>query len=77
VDGKFADTVLGRFQKGREQFAGILEGKGTRDPLDGPFAGRLTRSRARFAFRKSKCEQRLRHFQNLRWLGGSGVSWRN
>ena len=40
VDGKFADAVLGRFQKDKEQFIAVLEGKGTRDPLDRPFAGR-------------------------------------
>src|ERR1019366_2049049 len=40
VDGKVADAVLGRFQKGKEQFVAVLEGKGARDPLDHPFAGR-------------------------------------
>ena len=40
VDGEFADAVLGRFQKDKEQFVAVLEGKGTRDPLDRPFAGR-------------------------------------
>ena len=40
VDGKFADAVLGRFQKDSAQFIAVLEGKGTRDPLDRPFAGR-------------------------------------
>jgi hypothetical protein len=40
VNGEFADAVLGRFQKGKEQFIAVLEGKGTRDPLDRPFAGR-------------------------------------
>jgi hypothetical protein len=40
VDGKFADAVLGRFQKDNPQFIAALEGKGTRDPLDRPFAGR-------------------------------------
>ena len=34
VDGKFADAVLGRFQKDKQQFIVALEGKGTRDPLD-------------------------------------------
>ena len=29
-----------RFQKDKEQFIAVLEGKGTRDPLDRPFAGR-------------------------------------
>src|ERR1019366_845252 len=32
VDGKVADAVLGRFQKGKEQFVAVLEGKGARDP---------------------------------------------
>ena len=40
VDGKFADAVLGRFQKDNPQFIAALEGKGTRDPLDRPFSGR-------------------------------------
>jgi hypothetical protein len=40
VDGKVADAVLGRFQKDKEQFIAVLEGKGTRDPLDRPYAGR-------------------------------------
>jgi hypothetical protein len=40
VDGKFADAVLGRFQKDKTQFIAALEGKGTRDPLERPFAGR-------------------------------------
>jgi len=40
VDGKFADAVLGRFQNDKAQFVAVLEGKGTRDPLDRPFAGR-------------------------------------
>jgi hypothetical protein len=39
VDGKVADAVLGRFQKHKEQFVAVLEGKGARDPLDHPFAG--------------------------------------
>jgi hypothetical protein len=39
VDGKWADAVLGEFNgKGRPIVA--LEGKGTKDPLDRPFAGR-------------------------------------
>ena len=40
VDGKFADAVLGDFREGKEQFVVALEGKGPRDPLDRPFAGR-------------------------------------
>jgi hypothetical protein len=59
VDGKVADAVLGRFQKGKEQFVGVLEGKGARDPLDRPFAGRLTLLRAWLPSREAKREQRL------------------
>jgi hypothetical protein len=40
VDGEFADAVLGRFGKEKAQFITAVEGKGTRDPLDRPFAGR-------------------------------------
>ena len=40
VDGKFADAVLGCFQEAKEQFIVVVEGKGTRDPLERPFAGR-------------------------------------
>src|SRR5271166_5887136 len=40
VDGKFADAVLGLFGKAKNQFIAVVEGKGTRDPLDRPFAGR-------------------------------------
>jgi hypothetical protein len=36
---EFADAVLGRFKKDKEQFIAVVEGKDTRDPL-GPFAGR-------------------------------------
>ena len=39
-DGQFADAVLGRFSADKEEFIMALEGKGTRDPLDRPFAGR-------------------------------------
>ncbi len=39
VDGKYADAVLGEFN-GRERPVVAVEGKGTRDPLDRPFAGR-------------------------------------
>lgn len=39
VDGKFADAVLGEFN-GHQRFAVAIEGKGPRDPLDRPFAGR-------------------------------------
>jgi hypothetical protein len=40
VDGEVADAVLGRFQKDKEEFLAVLEGKGSRDPLDRPFGGR-------------------------------------
>ena len=40
VHDKVADAVLGRFQKDKEQFIAVVEGKGARDPLDRPFAGR-------------------------------------
>jgi hypothetical protein len=55
VDGKFADAALGRFQKGKEQFVAVLEGKGARDPLDRPFAGR----------RMSAVDQAYRYAINL------------
>ena len=55
VDGKFADAVLGRFQKDKAQFVAVLEGKGTRDPLDRPFAGR----------RMSAVDQAYRYAINL------------
>jgi hypothetical protein len=40
VDGQFADAVLGRFEKDKQQFLVALEGKGSRAPLDRSFAGR-------------------------------------
>ncbi len=40
VDGEFADAVLGDFGRGPERFIVALEGKGPKDPLDRPFAGR-------------------------------------
>ena len=55
VDGKVADAVLGRFQKDQEQFVAVLEGKGARDPLDRPFAGR----------RMSAVDQAYRYAINL------------
>ena len=55
VDGKVADAVLGRFQKDTEQFVAVLEGKGARDPLDRPFAGR----------RMSAVDQAYRYAINL------------
>jgi hypothetical protein len=55
VDGEFADAVLGRFQKNKQQFIAALEGKGARDPLDRPFAGR----------RMSAVDQAYRYAINL------------
>jgi hypothetical protein len=40
VDGKFADAALGRFNGEPSSFTAVLEGKGPKDPLDQPFAGR-------------------------------------
>jgi hypothetical protein len=40
VDGKFADAVLGDFGRAADRFIVALEGKGPKDPLDRPFAGR-------------------------------------
>jgi hypothetical protein len=40
VDGKYADAVLGNFHASKEEFIVALEGKGPKDPLDRPFAGR-------------------------------------
>ena len=40
VDGKYADAVLGDFRPGAQRFVVAVEGKGPKDPLDRPFAGR-------------------------------------
>ena len=40
VDGKFADAVLGDFRPDSERFVVAVEGKGPKDPLDRPHAGR-------------------------------------
>lgn len=40
IDGKYADAVLGEFRKDSERFVVAVEGKGPKDPLDRPFAGR-------------------------------------
>lgn len=40
VEGEFADAVLGNFGQGTEKVVVALEGKGPKDPLDRPFAGR-------------------------------------
>jgi hypothetical protein len=54
VDGKFADAVLGQFN-GEPHYLVALEGKGPRDPLDRPFAGR----------RMSAVDQAYRYAINL------------
>ena len=55
--GKFADAALGRFSTagGQPEFVAVLEGKGPRDPLDRPFAGR----------KLSAVDQALRYAVNL------------
>jgi hypothetical protein len=60
VDGKFADAVLGRFTATDKEFVVAVEGKGPRDPLDLPFAGR----------KMSAVDQCYRYAINLRcdWL---------
>ncbi len=40
VNGEYADAALGRFTTEEKKFIVAVEGKGTRDPLDRPFAGR-------------------------------------
>ncbi|HEY7545148.1 MAG TPA: hypothetical protein VID27_09710, partial [Blastocatellia bacterium] len=40
VDGKYADAVLGRFRPTAQDYLVAVEGKGPKDPLDRPFAGR-------------------------------------
>ncbi len=57
VDGKFADAALGRFATTGEkpECLAAVEGKGPRDPLDRPFAGR----------KLSAVDQALRYAVNL------------
>lgn len=55
VDGQFADAVLGRFHEDQARFTVAVEGKGSRDPLDRPFAGR----------RMSAVDQAYRYAINL------------
>ena len=55
VDGKFADAVLGRFGDSVEQPVVALEGKGLKDPLERPYAGR----------RMSAVDQAYRYAINL------------
>jgi hypothetical protein len=40
VDGQFADAVIGQFRPAGNQYVIAVEGKGPKDPLDRPFAGR-------------------------------------
>ena len=40
VDGKYADAVLGELAPSQGRFVVAVEGKGPKDPLDRPFAGR-------------------------------------
>ncbi len=60
VDGQVADAAIGRFGTGEPKFIVALEGKGTRDPLDRPFAGR----------RMSAVDQAYRYAINLQcdWI---------
>jgi len=57
VDGKFADAALGRFSLADDatEYVAAVEGKGPRDPLDRPFAGR----------KMSGVDQALRYAVNL------------
>ncbi|WP_395745417.1 Eco57I restriction-modification methylase domain-containing protein [Prosthecobacter sp.] len=55
VDGQFADAALGRFTSETKKFIVAVEGKGTRDPLERPFAGR----------RMSAVDQAYRYAINL------------
>lgn len=55
VEGEFADAVLGRFAAQRNEFVVALEGKGPKDPIDRPHAGR----------RLSAVEQAYRYAINL------------
>ncbi len=40
ANGKFADAVLGEFEPVAKRYVAAVEGKGPKDPLDRPFAGR-------------------------------------
>ncbi len=40
ANGKFADAVLGEFGAEAKRYVAAVEGKGPKDPLDRPFAGR-------------------------------------
>lgn len=55
VDGQYADAVIGNFRPANQQFVVAVEGKGPKDPLDRPFAGR----------RMSAVDQAYRYAINL------------
>ena len=55
VDGNYADAVIGNFLPSSQQYLIALEGKGPKDPLDRPFAGR----------RMSAVDQGYRYAMNL------------
>lgn len=40
IDGKYADAVLGDFEKKQERFVVAVEGKGPKDPLERPYGSR-------------------------------------
>ena len=40
ANGKYADAVLGEFERTSKRYVAAVEGKGPKDPLDRPFAGR-------------------------------------
>ena len=56
VDGKVADAVLARFQKGKEQFVAAFEGKGACDLLDHSFVGRRAVASVEFNRIKLGCQ---------------------
>ena len=66
VDGKVADAVLGDFN-GQQRMVVAMEGKGARDPLDRPFAGR----------RMSAVDQGYRYAINLPcdWIIVTSIRW--
>lgn len=55
VDGHYADAVIGNFHPSSHEYFIALEGKGSKDPLDRPFAGR----------RMSAVDQAYRYAINL------------
>ena len=72
VDGKFADAALGRFPTagGAATFVVAVEGKGPRDPLDRPFAGRqAVRRRSGAAVRRQSANRLVSRHQPARRRG--------